>query len=136
MAELKPKKFDQADSDMDSMADRLARAVPSQESGSAEAARPVTRPGAEHPNARRIGGAASEAEPVAQASGAQAAAQYIAQHTVAAGETLSHIALKYYGSAVPAAYMHIYEANKAQIGPNPGMIRQGTVLNIPPKPAL
>ena len=131
MAELKPKKFDQADSDMDSMADRLSRAVPSQESGSAEAARPVTRPGAEHPNARRIGGAASEAEPAVQAS-----AQYIAQHTVAAGETLSHIALKYYGSAVPAAYMHIYEANKAQIGPNPGMIRQGTVLNIPPKPAL
>jgi len=132
MAELKPKKFDQADSDMDSMADRLARAVPSQESGSAEAARPVTRPGAEHPNARRIGGAASEAEPAAQAAGVQ----YIAQHTVAAGETLSHIALKYYGSAIPAAYMHIYEANKAQIGPNPGMIRQGTVLNIPPKPAL
>jgi hypothetical protein len=40
----------------------------------------------------------------------------IAKHTVQAGDTLSAIALKYYGSAVKDKYMHIYEANKAIIG--------------------
>ena len=132
MSDLKSKKFDQSDSDMDSMADRLARAKASQDEPAAPA-RPVARPG-EHasagPGGRSIG---APEQPAAPASPETA---YIAQHTVAAGETLSHIALKYYGSAAQAAWMHIYEANKAAIGPNPGMIRQGVVLNIPPKPAL
>lgn len=57
--------------------------------------------------------------------------EYLAEHTVAQGETLSHISLKYYGSAVKAKYMIIYEANKEVIGDNPNMIRAGTVLNIP-----
>jgi nucleoid-associated protein YgaU len=55
----------------------------------------------------------------------------IAQHTVKEGETLSHLALKYYGSTEKAKWMLIYEANKALIGNNPAVIRPGLVLNIP-----
>ena len=61
----------------------------------------------------------------------EVAAIYIAEHTVASGETLSHISLKYYGSAVKAKYMLIYEANKDLIGDNPNIIVPGTVLKIP-----
>ncbi len=57
------------------------------------------------------------------------------EHTVAEGETLSHIALKYYGNAGRDYWMVIYEFNKAEIGDNPGMIRVGTVLKIPELPA-
>ena len=59
--------------------------------------------------------------------------KYLAEHTVAADETLSHIALKYYGNAGREFWMYIYEANKAVIGDNPGMIRPGIVLKIPEK---
>ncbi len=57
----------------------------------------------------------------------------IAQHTVSAGETLSHIALKHYGNAGRDFWMAIYEANKQVIGDNPGLIRPGMVLSIPEK---
>ena len=124
MAEIEKKKFDQNDTDLEGMADRLGRHTPPQASPADPAARVIPRRG-EAPVT------ATDAQPVAQP-----AAQFIAQHTVASGETLSHIALKYYGSAVREAWMHIYEANKALIGPNPGIIRPGMVLNIPPKPAL
>ena len=60
-----------------------------------------------------------------------AAPQYLTEHTVAEGETLSHIALKYYGSAAREKWMAIYEANKAVIGDNPNLIRIGQVLKIP-----
>jgi nucleoid-associated protein YgaU len=50
---------------------------------------------------------------------------------VAAGETLSGIALKYYKSSTRESWMKIYEANKAVIGDNPGMIKAGQKLNIP-----
>jgi nucleoid-associated protein YgaU len=52
-------------------------------------------------------------------------------HTVAADETLSHIALKYYGSAAKEKWMIIYEANKALIGDNPNIIHKGMELFIP-----
>ena len=52
-------------------------------------------------------------------------------HRVAADETLSHIALKYYGSAAKEKWMVIYEANKAIIGDNPNIIRRGMELFIP-----
>ena len=52
-------------------------------------------------------------------------------HTVASGETLSHIALRYYGSAVKEKWMIIYEANKELIGDNPNIIRRGMELFIP-----
>ncbi len=58
---------------------------------------------------------------------------FIAEHTVAADETLSHIALKYYGDAGREAWMKIYDANKAVIGDNPALLRPGIVLKIPPK---
>lgn len=62
---------------------------------------------------------------------AEEAASYMAKHTVAAGETLSHIAQQYYGSAVREDWMAIYEENKETIGDNPSLIRPGQELNIP-----
>jgi nucleoid-associated protein YgaU len=60
----------------------------------------------------------------------------IAEHTVVADDTLSGIALKYYGSAVKKYYMYIYETNKDVIGDSPNVIRQGIVLKILEKPEL
>jgi nucleoid-associated protein YgaU len=60
----------------------------------------------------------------------------IAEHTVVEDDTLSGIALKYYGSAVKKWYMYIYETNKAVIGDNPNIIRPGIVLQILEKPDL
>jgi len=56
---------------------------------------------------------------------------FIAEHKVASGETLSHLSLKYYGSAAKPKYMIIYEANKDVIGDNPNVIVPGQVLKIP-----
>jgi len=56
--------------------------------------------------------------------------EIIAEHTVKADETLSHIALKYYKHATEPYWRHIYEANKAVIGDNPNIIRPGMVLKI------
>lgn len=55
----------------------------------------------------------------------------LAKHVVKSDETLSHIALKYYGSAVKDKWMIIYEANKDVIGDNPNIIRPGMELVIP-----
>lgn len=62
------------------------------------------------------------------------APQFMAQHTIGSGETLSHIAQKYYGHSTRDYWMLIYEANKAAIGDNPGMIKAGVELNIPELP--
>lgn len=62
--------------------------------------------------------------------GGEAAAD-LATHTVASGETLSHIAQKYYGSAAREDWMAIYEANKETIGDNPSLIKPGQELRIP-----
>jgi nucleoid-associated protein YgaU len=59
----------------------------------------------------------------------------LGEHKVAEGETLSHIALKFYGNASREYWMVIYEFNKGVIGDNPGMIRIGTELKIPELPA-
>ncbi len=70
-----------------------------------------------------------------QAPAAPAApVKFIAEHTVQAGETLSGLAQKYYGSAAQEKWMAIYEANKAVIGSNPGMVKTGLVLKIPELP--
>jgi nucleoid-associated protein YgaU len=53
------------------------------------------------------------------------------EHTVVAGDTLSKIAQKYYGSGERDEWMAIYEANKKVIGDNPSLIRVGQVLKIP-----
>jgi nucleoid-associated protein YgaU len=57
-------------------------------------------------------------------------AALLAEHTVASGDTLSHISQKYYNSATH--WKAIYEANKETIGDNPSLIRNGQVLKIPP----
>lgn len=65
---------------------------------------------------------------------AAAAAQSIGEHTVKADDTLSHIAQKFYGAAAEPYWRLIYNANKEVIGDNPGRIRPGMVLRIPPLP--
>lgn len=75
--------------------------------------------------------AAAAKEAAAAAAAAVEAAKPLAEHTVGAGDSLSAIAAKYYGSGVRANWMAIYEANKDTIGKNPGMIFPGMVLQIP-----
>ena len=60
--------------------------------------------------------------------------KFMAEHTVEEGDTLSGIALKYYGSASKELWMVIYDANKAMIGDDPNLIKPGQVLKIPEKP--
>ena len=60
--------------------------------------------------------------------------KYIAEHTLTADETLSHLALKYYGHATPPYWQLIYEANKTVIGNDPNKVRPGLVLKIPVLP--
>ncbi len=57
--------------------------------------------------------------------------EIMAEHTMKPDESLSHLALKYYGSAVREKWMIIYEANKDVIGPDPAHVRPGTLLKIP-----
>jgi nucleoid-associated protein YgaU len=58
----------------------------------------------------------------------------IAEHKLVVNETLSHLSLKYYGSAVRDYWWVIYEANKDIIGPNYNAIKIGMVLKIPVLP--
>ena len=51
------------------------------------------------------------------------------KHVVESGDTLTAIALKYYGNA--GEFMKIYEANKEVIGDNPDRILVGMELIIP-----
>lgn len=60
--------------------------------------------------------------------------KFIAEHTVKEGDTLSGIALKYYGSASKDMWMVIYDANKAVIGDDPNRIKPGQEIKIPEKP--
>lgn len=60
-------------------------------------------------------------------------------HTVAVGDSLRLIALKYYGMGGQEHWKEVYNANKAVIGENPYIIKPGSVLTIPdltfvPKP--
>lgn len=70
-------------------------------------------------------------EAEAQRQAAAEVAKTARKHKVAPGETLSGIALKYYGSAAREKWMIIYEANQATIGDNPNLIRAGSELIIP-----
>jgi nucleoid-associated protein YgaU len=69
------------------------------------------------------------------ASAASAAAQIIETHVMTDRETLSDLALKYYGHATKKYWMLIYTANEAAIGPNPNQVRPGTELKIPVLPS-
>jgi hypothetical protein len=59
----------------------------------------------------------------------------LAEHTIGEGETLSQIALNYYGHATREYWMVIYNANKVVIGDDPGMVKPGMKLKIPELPA-
>lgn len=54
-------------------------------------------------------------------------------YTVQSGDTLSKIANAFYKSS--ARWNLIYEANRAAIGPDPGVLKVGMKLRIPPLPA-
>lgn len=58
-------------------------------------------------------------------------AKFIAEHVVAAGDSLSKIAQRYYKSGDRDKWMRIYEANKDVIGDDPSLIKPGQVLKIP-----
>lgn len=74
--------------------------------------------------------ALAEAQAAAQAEAQAAAARTKwKRHTVAAGETLSHISLHYYKTA--NRWKEIYEANKEVIGDNHNLIKPGQELVIP-----
>lgn len=60
--------------------------------------------------------------------------KFIAEYKVVEKDTLSGIALKYYGTAAEKMWKHIYEANKAVIGAKPEMLNPGMILRIPEKP--
>jgi len=55
-------------------------------------------------------------------------------HTVKSGETLSHIALKYYNHATPAYWKHILEHNEELLEGNERNLREGMTLEIPELP--
>jgi len=62
-------------------------------------------------------------------------AQDVAQeYTVKAGDTLSHLALRYYRDASTSKWMKIYEANKETVR-NPNYIYIGQKIMIPPDDA-
>jgi nucleoid-associated protein YgaU len=65
---------------------------------------------------------------------AAAQQQIVAEHKLTDTETLSHLALKYYGSAAEVYWRVIYEANKALIGPNPAAVKPGMVIKVPVLP--
>lgn len=65
---------------------------------------------------------------------AKIAPKIIAKHKLTADQTLSHVALKYYGSAHKPYWMLIYNANKEKIGDNPAHVREGMELDIPELP--
>lgn len=61
-------------------------------------------------------------------------AKFIAEHELKADETLSHLALHYYGHATPPYWKLIYEANKELIGDNPNRVHPGLLIKIPELP--
>ncbi len=69
-------------------------------------------------------GVTSRVDSTAQKLGEPAAERY----TVQSGDTLSHIAQRFYGKA--SAWNTIYEANRDQLD-NPDRIQPGQVLRIP-----
>jgi nucleoid-associated protein YgaU len=61
----------------------------------------------------------------------QAATRFKADHTVVSGDTLTLIALKYYGPGAHDKWRVIYDSNKGVIGDNPYLLKPGMVLRIP-----
>ena len=84
---------------------------------------------AEAEAAARDEAAALEAAAEKQAAAAPKYTQFIAEHTVQAGDNLSFISQRYYGHQ--GNFRIIYEANRDVIGDNMNLIRPGQVLKIP-----
>jgi nucleoid-associated protein YgaU len=68
------------------------------------------------------------------AAAGAATSNFITEHTLGVDETLSHLALKYYGHATPPYWRLIYDANKDMIGDNPNFVHQGMIIKIPVLP--
>ncbi len=58
----------------------------------------------------------------------------VKEHTVAEGETLSHVALKYYGSATPPYWQFLLKHNDEVLKGNERNVRTGMKLVIPELP--
>jgi nucleoid-associated protein YgaU len=67
----------------------------------------------------------------AMGMGMAPATRFKADHTVVSGDTLTLIALKYYGPGAHDKWRVIYDANKGVIGDNPYLLKPGMVLRIP-----
>ncbi len=59
----------------------------------------------------------------------------LAEHKVKEGDTLSELALKYYGSAAKDYWTVIYEMNNRAIGDDPNKVKLGLLLKIPELPS-
>ncbi len=57
---------------------------------------------------------------------------YVVKH----GDTLSEIALQFYGNGTEPYWRRIYNANQAVVGGDPNLIRPGECLRIPFPPTL
>jgi nucleoid-associated protein YgaU len=64
----------------------------------------------------------------------KAESKSIATHTVVPGETLSHIALKYYKHATPPYWKHLLEHNSEALQGNEKNLRAGMEIEIPELP--
>ena len=78
--------------------------------------------------------AAKKAEEWREKQAEAAKPKIIAEHKLTETETLSHLSLKYYGSAIRDYWMVIYEENKEEIGDNPAHVRVGMTIRIPELP--
>jgi nucleoid-associated protein YgaU len=93
---------------------------------------PPQKPPAPKPDTGPGGPAASHIRAQEGPSDSQGA--FMATHTLKEGETLSHLAVKYYGNPSKPFWSLIYEANKEVIGASERFVKPGMVLKIPKLP--
>jgi nucleoid-associated protein YgaU len=91
-----------------------------------------SQPPAPKPSTGPGGPPASHVRPPEAPSGGGPA--IIATHTLKEGETLSHLAVQYYGNPSKPFWSLIYEANKEVIGASERYVKVGMVLKIPKLP--
>jgi nucleoid-associated protein YgaU len=101
----------------DKMADKMKKAYGSKPADSSNDSMEASR--------------AKAKEQMAKLKASKSKVEIIATRTVKESDTLSHIALKYYGHATKPYYMYLYEHNKELIGDNPNHVRPGLELEIP-----
>jgi nucleoid-associated protein YgaU len=74
---------------------------------------------------------ADRAKRLAAEASKKAAVKIIGEHVVKEGETLTHIAQKYYGSTEKPFWEYLYEFNKHVIGPDMKLMKPGMKLKVP-----